>query len=449
MDQRLNIRYVSTATLMPYAGNPRTHSKTQIEQIARSIQAFGFINPLLIDESGQLVAGHGRLLAARELGLVTVPCIRIEHLTEAEKRAYLLADNKLAENAGWNPALLRVELDYLLQVDVDIDVELTGFSMPEIDNLLKVGVMPEDEETPPPPLPPSGKVCTRPGDLWQLGPHRLLCGDCREPAVIRRLMGEAKARMCFTDPPYNVPIDGHARGLGKIRHPDFAMASGELSPEAFTEFLQTSLGQLASASLAGALHYVCMDWRHLKELLGAGEAVYSRLINLCVWNKSNGGMGSLYRSKHELILVFKAGQGPHLNHVELGRHGRYRTNVWDYPGVNAFGGDRDEALALHPTVKPVRMIADAILDASRRGDIVLDGFAGAGSTLLAAERTGRIFHGVEIDPRYVDVTLRRWQAATGEQAIHADSGQPFDDRRAMEADAEDVAGPVQAAGVED
>lgn len=424
MAHQLSIHYLPVGQLEPYAGNPRTHSSAQVRVIAASIRSFGFINPVLVDSKDRLVAGHGRLLAAKALGLETVPCIRIEHLTEAEKRAYMLADNKLAENAGWDPQLLRVELEFLSRVDVDVDVELTGFSMPEIDHLLQIGDEAPPEEPPPPPPEPDQAI-TRLGDLWQLGPHRLLCGDCRDAAALTRLMAGRTARLVFTDPPYNVPIDGHARGLGRDHHPDFAMASGEMSVEAFTAFLTESLRQLATVSRDGALHYVCIDWRHLRELLAAGDAVYSELINLCVWNKSNGGMGSLYRSKHELVLVFKHGTASHVNNVELGQHGRYRTNVWDYPGVSAFGADRNEALALHPTVKPVRMIADAILDASKRGEIVLDGFTGSGSTLLAAEQTGRVFCGVEIDPRYVDVTLRRWQATTGEAPVHVDTGRSF------------------------
>lgn len=426
MAHRLNIITLPIGELETYAGNPRTHAPAQVRQIAKSIRAFGFINPVLIDKDNQLIAGHGRLLAAQQLGLNIIPCIRIEHLTEDEKRAYLLADNKLAENASWDPDLLRVELSFLSSIDVDVDVELTGFSMPEIDQLLTIGEAEETEESPPPP-PNLNEVISRLGDCWQLGPHRLICGDCRDPATLLRLIASQRARMVFTDPPYNVPIDGHARGLGRDHHPDFVMASGELSSDEYIQFLKRSLGQFEAFSVDGALHYICMDWRHLLELLTAGKAIYQKLINLCVWNKTNGGMGSFYRSQHELIFVFKHGTAAHINNVELGRHGRYRTNIWNYPGVNSFGSERDEALALHPTVKPVRLIADAILDASKRGDIVLDGFAGSGSTLLAAEQTGRSFHGIEIDARYVDVILKRWIKATGEMPVHADSGLTSED----------------------
>lgn len=422
MKQALNILHLPIEELAPYTRNARTHTPSQISQVAKSIKAFGFINPILIDEQGTIIAGHARLMAAREIGLKQVPVIRVEHLSEDEKRAYILADNKLAENAGWNEELLRVELDYLSQVDIDIDVDLTGFSIPEID--IYLGQAEENiPEEPPPPLPSGPEnTITQPGDLWLLGPHRILCGDCRDSSIIDTLMNGRDARMVITDPPYNVPVGGHVCGLGKHQHENFAMASGEMSPEEFTAFLSESLGELARCSLDGSLHYVFMDWRHMQELLSAGHHVYDSMPNLCIWNKTNGGMGSLYRSQHELVFVFKKGTASHLNNVELGKHGRYRTNVWTYAGVNSFGKERDKALAMHPTVKPVQMIADAILDASGQGDIVLDGFLGSGTTLLAAEQTHRICHGVEIDPRYVDVALQRWLSVTGIQPVHAELG---------------------------
>jgi hypothetical protein len=309
------------------ARNARTHSRKQIQQIANSIKAFGFINPVLIDDQRMLVAGHGRLLAAKELGLSTIPAIQIDHLNEDEKRAYLLADNKIAENASWDQDLLRVELEFLTQLDIELDVELTGFVMPEIDILLGEAAATTNEEDPPPPLPSAEDTITQPGDCWQLGPHRLICGDCREPEIVDRLMEDKFARQVITDVPYNMPIKGHVCGLGKNKHPNFAMGYGELSVEAFTAFLTDSLGQLARVSRDGALHYVFIDWRHLEEILAAGRAVYASMVNLCIWNKTNGGMGSLYRSQHELVPVFKHGTAPHINNVELGKHGRYRTNV--------------------------------------------------------------------------------------------------------------------------
>ena len=232
--------------------------------------------------------------------------------------------------------------------------------------------------------------------------------------------------MVFTDPPYNVPIDGHVSGLGSVKHREFAMASGEMSETEFTKFLTDVLGNLAKFSADGAIHYVCMDWAHLRELLNAGHAVYDELKNICVWAKTNGGMGSLYRSQHEMVAVFKSGTAPHINNVELGRHGRYRTNVWTYAGMNTFGAERDEALAMHPTVKPVALVEDAVLDCSDRNGVVVDAFLGSGTTLIAAESAGRRCFGLELDPEYVDLIIRRWQKMTGESAVHAESGLSFD-----------------------
>ena len=423
MKEMLKVRDLPIERLSPYAPNARKHTRQQISQIAKSIQTFGFINPVLIDNKCVLIAGHGRVLAAQELGLSTIPTIQVEHLSEAEKRAYILADNKIAENAAWDEDLLRIELSYLTEVEIDLDVEVTGFSTSEIDILLNTDVNPDTEEPPPP--PPADPI-TREGDLWQLGLHRLLCGDCRDGSVIDQLMANKRARMVITDPPYNVPIDGHTGGLGKIKHNNFAMACGEMSAKEFNLFLSNSLKQLARVSLDGALHFVFMDWRHITELLDAAKPIYQEQINLCVWNKTNGGMGSFYRSQHELIFVFKKGKAPHINNVQLGQNGRYRTNIWIYPGVNSFGSERDEVLTLHPTVKPVQLIADAILDASKRGDIVLDGFLGSGSTILAAEQTGRIGYGIEIDPCYVDVTLNRWITLTGETPTLIADGRSFE-----------------------
>lgn len=427
----LAIESVPLATLKPYAGNPRTHTKKQIRQIADSIRGFGWTNPILIDAQGGVIAGHGRLEAAKLLGLAQVPTIRIEDMSKAQVRAYVVADNRLAELAGWDDALLAVELQALTEVDFDFSIEITGFETAEIDRLI-AGLGEKqvpDEADRLPGIDETGPSVTQPGDLWLLGRHRLLCADATKAASYERLLGGEKAQMVFTDPPYNVPIDGHVCGLGAVKHTAFAMASGEMSEAGFTGFLETVLRQMAAHSSDGAIHFVCMDWRHLFELLAAGRIVYSELKNLCVWNKSNGGMGSLYRSKHELIAVFKSGHGPHINNVELGMHGRYRTNVWDYAGINSFGKDRDAELAMHPTVKPVSLVEDAILDCSRRGDVVLDAFSGSGTTLIAAERVGRRGFAMELEPKHVDVTLRRFRDLTGEEPVHAQSGLRFDELR--------------------
>jgi DNA modification methylase len=402
--------------LVPYANNARTHSKKQINQIAESIKRFGFCNPVLISEDCTIIAGHGRVQAAKLLGMLEVPVRKLSHLSRDEVRAYILADNKLAENAGWDRDVLAIEMQGL--IDLDFDIELLGFSTTEIDFTI------DGEKKPAPaddaldtiePLQP-GPATTRSGDLWQLGPHRLICGDARSREDVSRLCGGASVDLLFTDPPYNVPIVGHVSGLGRVRHREFALASGEMDEAAFTDFLRGSLGAAASQLRNGAIAFICMDWRHMGELLKAGNEVFDEFKNLCVWNKTNGGMGSFYRSKHELIFVFKKGSAPHINNFGLGETGRYRTNVWDYPGISSLGAARDEELAMHPTVKPVALVADAIRDCSGRGDTVLDIFGGSGSTLIAADQCGRVARLLELDPLYCDTIIRRFERVTGEAA---------------------------------
>ncbi len=414
-----------TTALTANPRNARTHSRQQIAKIAASIKEFGFTNPVLIDEDGVLIAGHGRLAAAKQLGLAVVPAIRICHLSPAQKRALALADNRIALDAGWDLEILAAELEELVACEVDFDVEITGFETGEIDVLIGDDVDESDPADEVPALDPEVPAVSRPGDLWRIGRHRLLCGDALDATAYTRLMAGRKAQMVFTDPPYNVPINRHVSGLGRVRHREFAMASGEMSTAAFTRFLATAFGHHVAHSVDGAIHFICMDWRHMDALLAAGRQAYAELKNVCVWVKTNAGMGSFYRSQHELVFVFKAGTGAHINNVALGRYGRHRTNVWSYPGVNTFGPERAEALAMHPTVKPVRMVADAIRDCSRRGGIVLDGFAGSGTTLLAAARTGHIGYGIEIDPRYVDVALGRLARHAALEAVHAESGMTF------------------------
>jgi DNA modification methylase len=412
--------------LAPYANNARTHSKKQVRQIADSIRRFGFCNPVLIADDNTIIAGHGRVEAAKLIGMTEVPVCRLSHLSKDEVRAYILADNKLAENAGWDRELLAIEMQGL--IDLDFDIEGLGFSTVEIDLTIgdKRPAGSEADSTLDRVEPVGqGPAVTRAGDLWLLGPHRLLCGDARSKSDVARLCDGKPATLLFTDPPYNVPIDGHVIGLGRIRHREFALASGEMDEAAFAEFLTDSLEAAASQLTEGAIAYVCMDWRHMREVLAAGHAVFSELKNLCVWNKTNGGMGSFYRSKHELVFVFKKGTAPHINTFGLGDTGRYRTNVWDYPGISSLGASRDEELAMHPTVKPVALIADAIKDCSRRGDIILDVFGGSGSTLIATDQCGRIARLIEIDPLYCDTIIRRFERLTGEQAWLAESGAAF------------------------
>lgn len=420
----LKVEYRPIEALTPYAGNARTHSRKQVAQIAASIRRFGFVSPVLLGEDDVVIAGHGRIEAARSLAMTEVPTIRLDHLSPAERRAYLLADNRLAELAGWDADLLALELQGLEALDLDFELEITGFEGAELERLLGSGA--DAAEDPQDQIPEAtGPAVTRPGDVWIMGPHRLHCGDARDTRAYETLMAGELARMVFADPPYNVVIDGHAGGKGRIARRPFIMASGEMSSAQFTTFLTETLSGMAGASMDGAIAYVCMDWRHLPELLAAGAVTYDEMKNLIVWTKDNGGMGAFYRSQHELIGVFKKGRAPHVNTFGLGEHGRYRTNVWSYPGVNSFTPGREEALAWHPTVKPVALVADAIRDVSHRGEIVLDAFGGSGTTLIAAHRTGRRARLLELDPLYCDVTCRRWAAVSGEPALLEGCSQTF------------------------
>lgn len=403
----LVISYRAPATLTPDPRNARTHPKRQIDQIIASVDAFGFTNPILVDEAGRLIAGHGRLLAAKQMALAEVPTIELAGLTEPQKRALRLADNKIALGAGWDLEVLKLELGELAVMDMDIDLALTGFATGEIDVMLSGKVDPEEETIP----AVRADLRTRPGDIWVLGEHRIGCGDGRDAAFLSAVVGDVAVDAAFLDPPYNVKINGHANAKG--RHREFAMASGEMSEAAFRTFLTDTLGACAAVSRDGAVHFVCMDWRHMDDVAAVAPEIYGERLNLCVWNKSNAGMGSLYRSRHELVFVYRVGKATHFNAVELGRHGRNRTNVWDYPSVNSFSGSRRADLDLHPTVKPVAMVADAICDVTRRGELVLDVFLGSGTSLIAADRVGRRFRGIDIDPAYIDVAIDRWVAMTG------------------------------------
>src|SRR5436305_1946353 len=418
--------------LKPNPANARVHSKKQIRQIANSIEAFGFNVPVLVDAELNVICGHGRLLACRELGWTEVPTLCLDHLTPAQVRAFMIADNRLTEISSWDDRLLAEQLKDLSLHGLDFNIEVIGFEMGEIDlRIASLEDVPDQDDDPADalPEPPTGSPVSKIGDLWLLGRHRVLCGSALDAAAFTALLSDERAAMVFTDPPYNVPIDGHASGLGAVHHRPFPMASGEMDSAEFTAFLAKAFHNLAASSVEGSLHYIFMDWRHAEELLAAGRDVYGELKNLCVWVKHNAGMGSLYRSQHELVFVFKHGRNAHRNNVELGQFGRNRSNIWSYPRANSFGrcGEEGNLSALHPTVKPVALIADAILDCSARGDIVLDAFLGSGTTVIAAERTGRRCFGLELDRVHVDTVVRRWQALTGGSARHAASGRSFDD----------------------
>jgi DNA modification methylase len=418
----LRVDLAPIGQLKRYGRNPRKHSQRQVDKIAASMREFQWVVPIVVDGQNTVIAGHARLEAAKLLGLEKVPIIRITDLTEAQIRAYRLADNRIAEDARWDDDLLRVELAELCEIDTDFEITATGFEIGEIDLVLGEATNPADEVDK---SDISGKTVSQSGDLWLLGEHRLLCGDALLPESYQRLMEGELAELAITDVPYNLKIAGNVSGLGRHKHREFQTASGEMSSEEFITFLKTSFSHIASVSRLGALVFVFMDWRHISEVLTAGGEAFTELKQLCVWVKGNGGMGSLYRSQHELVFVFKSGKAAHINNVALGAHGRNRTNVWNYPGMNSFGAGRDDALEAHPTVKPVAMIADAILDASKRKGIVLDPFAGSGTILIAAERTGRHARAMELDPRYVDTALRRYRRITGMDPVHADTGKTF------------------------
>ena len=382
-------------------------------KIRESIREFGFINPVLLDENLELIAGHGRVAAAQDAGMTEVPAIILSHLTDAQKRAYRIADNKLTELGKWSIELLNLEFSELSNLDLDFNLEITGFETAEIDLILDGDGASDPKADAVPALTDEDRRCHR-GDIWKLGRHTIVCGDALMAESYAAIMGDERAQMVLTDAPYNVKVKSIG-SMGKIKHDEFAMASGEMTPAEFTEFLTTFMQHAKEYSVDGALHYLFMDWKHVGEVSTAGATVYDDFKNICVWNKTNGGMGSLYRSKHELCFVYKSGTAPHINNIELGAHGRYRTNVWDYAGANAFGAGKDD-LKLHPTVKPVAMLRDAILDVTRRGDIVLDCFLGSGSTLIACEQTGRVCRGIELEEKYCDVTIKRFETLTGTKA---------------------------------
>jgi DNA modification methylase len=422
-DLKLAVEYVPIKGLRAYKRALRTHSPAHMEQLEASIQAFGFVQPILVDADGEIVGGHGIFEAARTAGFHSVPVVRLTHLDDAEKRTLRIALNRLAEKSGWNQELLALEFKELLELDLTIDlnfdVAITGFASPEIDQLI-VGQEEASDADPDDLLPDAtaGAPVSEPGYLWLLGEHCLICGDAREEATYARLLDGEQAAMGIHDAPYDVKISGHVAKPG--RHREFVMGAGELG-EAFTPFLSDFLKASSALLKPGGYQFCFMDWRHMSEMLAAGQAAGLELRNLCVWNKGSGAMGSLYRSQHELVFIFKDPKGPGANHVQLGRFGRNRTNVWDYPGAAIL---RKE-LELHPTPKNVRMIADAIRDVTSRNDIVLDAFSGSGTTIIACAKVGRRGYAVELDPHYVDVGVRRWEQWSGQVARHADTGLTF------------------------
>lgn len=420
----LEIVHRPTASLKNGVRRTRKSTPAQIERVIESINRFGLVAPLLIDSSDRLIAGHVVRDAAMALGISQVPCVVADHLSEDEGRLLSLALNRIGETGEWDIDLLRIEMIELGELGLDLSI--SGFTIPELDIILgdDAGTDAEEEV-----LEPDLEIepVSKAGDLWLLGRHRLLCGDSLKAASYTQLMDGQLADAVFSDPPYNCKIEGFVGGLGKHKHADFAMAVGEMSDDAFTTFLKSYLAHCKAHISVGAVVFACMDWRQIDFLLLAGRLEELTRINMVVWNKGSGGMGSLYRSAYELIAVFCNGKSPATNNVDLGKHGRDRTNVWNYAGANRAGSSAAAALAGHPTPKPIELVADALLDVTKRGEIVLDPFVGSGTTIVAAEKTGRIAYGIELDPNYVDVAIRRWQKLTGEVAVQQESGLTFND----------------------
>lgn len=419
------IEYWPTTKVKQPSAITRKHSSDQIEKIKRSFQQFGFMGALLVERSGEIIVGYGRYLAAKQLGYCELPVIVIDHLSEAQIKAFRIADNKLAEQSSWDAKVLRAELEIIASLDIDFDLEITGFETEEIDFLLSEDV--DGENDPDDVLPDieDQTPVSRHGDLWMMNDHLLLCGDAKAEPCYRRLLEGVYSVLVVTDPPWNVKVDGHVGNSGAIQHREFVEASGEMSDAEFATFLDIIIQRMADNVSKGALLFCYIDWRGVEKMLAAGRKAGLELLNIIVWNKDNAGMGSLYRSKHELVCLFKKPGASHQNNIKLGATGRYRTNVWDYAGANSFGRDRMEQLKAHPTAKPVTMIADAIKDVTKRGYVVLDPFCGSGTTLLAAERTGRIARCMELDPLYVDTAIRRFQERFGVEAIHQETGLTF------------------------
>jgi DNA modification methylase len=422
VSRNLNPNLVRIEALKPLGRETRKHPPAQIRKLQASIEQFGFVLPIVVDAGSRVIAGWGLALAAKKLGLPEVPAVTIADLDEAKLRMLRLALNRLTEGSRWDVEALRLEFSDIIEIGGEIDLRISGFEMGEIDAAFGGAASDEEDALP---APNETAPATKPGDLWLLGDHRILCGNALMSESYARLLGAERAQMIFTDPPWNIPIAGNVSGLGSTKHGDFAMGCGEMSAAEFEAFLRTTLGHAARNSDDGSIHFVCMHWGKISELLAAAADLFSETKNLCVWNKTNAGMGSLYRSKHELIFVFERGDAPHINNVELGRLGRNRTNVWDYPGQNVLSGASKSKLSLHPTVKPVALVADAIRDCSNRNGVILDPFGGAGTTLIAAEKTGRKGFLIEIDPRYVDVTIARWQNLTRKTAVRVDAGTPY------------------------
>lgn len=413
----LKFSYEKVENLKPNPKAPKQHPKAQIEDLKMSITEYGMVLPLLVDENMKIISGHAVFIAAQELGFTEVPIVKAKHLTKAQKCALTIALNKISEKSIWNVPLLRESYDLL--IEENFDIRKTGFETGELEFLILNEASDEENESDPADdLPDENEILRKvnAGDLYGLGANRLLCGDSLKQESYDVLLGEDRAQMILSDFPFNVPINHHVCGNGKIKHREFKMASGEMSPEEFIEFLKIAMGHLIKYSIDNSLHYIFADWRHVLEFSIAGK-LYPKFKNICIWNKLVGGQGSGYRSQYEMVFLYQNGKGKYINNIQLGKFGNYRTNVWDFKGVHVSNPENKDDLRFHPTCKPVKMLRSAILDATNPNDIVLDNFSGSGSTILACEDTHRKCYAIEIDELYCDTAIFRWEQLTGKKAV--------------------------------
>ena len=431
--RKLAVTRLATGLVKEFSDNPRDHSDAHVNEVAESITAFGMVDPILCDENYVAIAGHATLRACKKLGMKQVPVIILDHLSDNEKRALRIAHNRLTENGQWNLDRLATNFEILTRAEIDFKLEVTGYTIGEIDvarmggkdkvkAAAKANAVHEDVVVlPDPHRPPVSQL----GDRFEIGQHILVCGDMRERPSYDLALGNKRADLVIADLPYNIPAR-QIGGLGKVQHPDFLTGYGEMTRPQYRDYCGETFSLLAAFSKPGAFNMSFTDWRVAADMIAAGEVVYERLEHICIWAKTNAGMGSLWRGQYEMVLVFGVkGKPPRSrNNVMLGKYGRHRSDLWTYAGVNAFRPGRMEELSAHPTAKPVPLLKDAILDVTPIGGLVLDPCVGSGSTIVAAHEAGRCGFGIELDPHYLDVAIRRVEEAIGKPAVHQ-SGKTF------------------------
>lgn len=432
-NQRLVVEYLPADAIRPNPKNPRRYTKKDERDLAASARVLGVNLPIGIDANGVIVSGELWYRAYIELGLPLIPAIRLDHLSPAEADLFMIAVDRFVDRSTFEPKALAQLFKDLSILNLDISLEVSGYPTAEIDLMIEgLEIAPVEDEGAED-IPP-GPAVSEVGDVWSLRnptsglEHRFLVGNAQEAESYVNLMNKERAAAVITDPPFGGKISNYLRGSDKATRREFVMGSEGRTPEELEQLLDPVCRLIRDVCLLGALVYVFMDWRGIEVLLRVGGRVFGDLKNLIVWAKTVAGMGSFYRSQHELIALFKVAGGTHRNNIQLGKFGRNRANVWTYAGMNTPSGrltDEGDLRAMHVTPKPVEMIAEAILDCTERGDIVLDPFLGSGTTLIACERTGRRAYGMELDPLYADVAIRRWRRFTGCDAIRVADGRTF------------------------